>query len=241
MGATSEPPDSSSLRFLPRQIYYWEAWAARNATEKMRVLFLPRDHVRLKNLTSHTEYLVSISARTPRGRRPLSEPQPGCTPLQAGRRREPPAPPPPPRRCPLPTAAGHPRPRHCPCRPAGSPPANHPATPGPRRCPRAFAPPRAPLPHRSPPPHRAFHVDRRVTPGPATSAPCPRRRPHPALPPCPAAASPHPPLPPADRQSPPRPAAAPAPLLHLLPPAPAPPAPLSASPETQPRSRDFRV
>ncbi|OBS57847.1 hypothetical protein A6R68_11025 [Neotoma lepida] len=44
-----------------QQIYYWEV-DSRNETEKLKVLFLPEPVVKIKNLTSHTKYLVSISA-----------------------------------------------------------------------------------------------------------------------------------------------------------------------------------
>lgn len=75
------PPESQNGNIQGYKIYYWEA-DSQNATEKMRVLFLPETTARLKNLTSHTEYLVSISAFNAAGDGPRSEPQPGCT-LQA--------------------------------------------------------------------------------------------------------------------------------------------------------------
>lgn len=81
-GATPLSLPASSLR-SSRQIYYWEA-DSQNDTEKMRVLFLPETTAKLKNLTSHTKYLVSISAFNAAGDGPRSEPQPGCT-HQAGR------------------------------------------------------------------------------------------------------------------------------------------------------------
>lgn len=52
----------------------------------MKVLFLPEPVVRLKNLTSHTEYLVSISAFNAAGDGPRSDPRQGRT-HQAGRRK----------------------------------------------------------------------------------------------------------------------------------------------------------
>ncbi|ELR62536.1 Protein sidekick-1, partial [Bos mutus] len=76
-GATPLSLPASSLR-SSRQIYYWEA-DSQNDTEKMRVLFLPETTAKLKNLTSHTKYLVSISAFNAAGDGPRSEPQPGCT------------------------------------------------------------------------------------------------------------------------------------------------------------------
>lgn len=50
----------------------------------MKVLFLPETTVKLKNLTSHTRYLVSISAFNAAGDGPRSDPQQGRT-HQAGR------------------------------------------------------------------------------------------------------------------------------------------------------------
>lgn len=75
------PPESQNGNIQGYKIYYWEA-DSQNATEKMRVLFLPETTARLKNLTSHTEYLVSITAFNAAGDGPRSEPKPGCT-LQA--------------------------------------------------------------------------------------------------------------------------------------------------------------
>ncbi|KFO25348.1 Protein sidekick-1 [Fukomys damarensis] len=60
------------------QIYYWEA-GSQNETEKMKVLFLPEPAVKLKNLTSHTKYLVSISAFNAAGDGPKSDPRQGRT------------------------------------------------------------------------------------------------------------------------------------------------------------------
>lgn len=91
-GAASGSPQPRS-RLLSRpgrrhplspQIYYWEAGGP-NATEKVKVLFLPETAVRLKNLTSHSRYLVSIAAFNAAGDGPRSEPRPGRT-HQAGRR-----------------------------------------------------------------------------------------------------------------------------------------------------------
>uniref|UniRef100_A0A8C2RZL3 Sidekick cell adhesion molecule 1 n=1 Tax=Capra hircus TaxID=9925 RepID=A0A8C2RZL3_CAPHI len=61
------PPESQNGNIQGYKIYYWEA-DSQNATEKMRVLFLPETTAKLKNLTSHTEYLVSISAFNAEGR-----------------------------------------------------------------------------------------------------------------------------------------------------------------------------
>lgn len=74
------PPDTARSS---QQVYYWEA-DSRNETEKMKVLFLPDTALRLKNLTSHTRYLVSISAFNAAGDGPRSDPRPGRT-HQAGR------------------------------------------------------------------------------------------------------------------------------------------------------------
>uniref|UniRef100_A0A8C2RX60 Sidekick cell adhesion molecule 1 n=1 Tax=Capra hircus TaxID=9925 RepID=A0A8C2RX60_CAPHI len=52
------PPESQNGNIQGYKIYYWEA-DSQNATEKMRVLFLPETTAKLKNLTSHTEYLVT--------------------------------------------------------------------------------------------------------------------------------------------------------------------------------------
>lgn len=54
-----------------------------NDTEKVKVLFLPETTVRLKNLTSHTKYLVCVSAFNAAGDGPRSSPKQGRT-LQAG-------------------------------------------------------------------------------------------------------------------------------------------------------------
>lgn len=67
---------------LSQQIYYWESDTL-NDTEKVKVLFLPETTVRLKNLTSHTRYLVCISAFNAAGDGPRSSPTQGRT-HQAG-------------------------------------------------------------------------------------------------------------------------------------------------------------
>ncbi|XP_068823910.1 protein sidekick-1 [Capricornis sumatraensis] len=72
------PPESQNGNIQGYKIYYWEA-DSQNDTEKMRVLFLPETTAKLKNLTSHTKYLVSTSAFNAAGDGPRSEPQPGCT------------------------------------------------------------------------------------------------------------------------------------------------------------------
>ncbi|KFV20620.1 Protein sidekick-1, partial [Tauraco erythrolophus] len=59
-------------------IYYWES-DVQNDTEKVKVLFLPETTVRLKNLTSHTRYMVCISAFNAAGDGPRSSPSQGRT------------------------------------------------------------------------------------------------------------------------------------------------------------------
>ncbi|XP_006859935.1 PREDICTED: protein sidekick-1-like [Chrysochloris asiatica] len=72
------PPESQNGNIQGYKIYYWEA-GSQNETEKMKVLFLPETTVKLKNLTSHTKYLVSISAFNAAGDGPTSQPQQGRT------------------------------------------------------------------------------------------------------------------------------------------------------------------
>ncbi|XP_057606118.1 protein sidekick-1 [Hippopotamus amphibius kiboko] len=72
------PPESQNGNVQGYKIYYWEA-DSQNETEKMRVLFLPETTAKLKNLTSHTEYLVSILAFNAAGDGPRSDPRRGCT------------------------------------------------------------------------------------------------------------------------------------------------------------------
>ncbi|KAM6157369.1 LOW QUALITY PROTEIN: protein sidekick-1 [Erethizon dorsatum] len=72
------PPESQNGNIQGYKIYYWEA-GSRNETEKMKVLFLPEPTVKLKNLTSHTKYLVSISAFNAAGDGPRSDPRQGRT------------------------------------------------------------------------------------------------------------------------------------------------------------------
>ncbi|XP_063270838.1 protein sidekick-1 isoform X2 [Prinia subflava] len=75
------PADSQNGNIQGYKIYYWESDAL-NDTEKVKVLFLPETSMRLKNLTSHTRYLVCISAFNAAGDGPRSSPAPGRT-LQA--------------------------------------------------------------------------------------------------------------------------------------------------------------
>ncbi|XP_058141692.1 protein sidekick-1 isoform X1 [Dasypus novemcinctus] len=75
------PPESQNGNIQGYKIYYWEA-DGQNETEKTKVLFLPETTVKLKNLTCHTPYLVSISAFNAAGDGPRSAPRQGRT-LQA--------------------------------------------------------------------------------------------------------------------------------------------------------------
>uniref|UniRef100_A0A673T7G1 Sidekick cell adhesion molecule 1 n=1 Tax=Suricata suricatta TaxID=37032 RepID=A0A673T7G1_SURSU len=72
------PPESQNGNIQGYKVYYWEA-DSQNETEKMKVLFLPETVVKLKNLTSHTPYLVSISAFNAAGDGPQSDPRQGRT------------------------------------------------------------------------------------------------------------------------------------------------------------------
>ncbi|XP_039588144.1 protein sidekick-1 isoform X2 [Passer montanus] len=72
------PADSQNGNIQGYKIYYWESDAL-NDTEKVKVLFLPETSVRLKNLTSHTRYLVCISAFNAAGDGPRSSPAQGRT------------------------------------------------------------------------------------------------------------------------------------------------------------------
>ncbi|GAB5582647.1 protein sidekick-1 isoform X1 [Prionailurus iriomotensis] len=83
---TWEPPPPESQNgniqgykaMLSRMVYYWEA-DSQNETEKMKVLFLPETVLKLKNLTGHTPYRVSISAFNAAGDGPRSDPRQGRT------------------------------------------------------------------------------------------------------------------------------------------------------------------
>ncbi|XP_044088966.1 protein sidekick-1 [Neovison vison] len=72
------PPESQNGNIQGYKVYYWEA-DSQNETEKMKVLFLPETVLKLKNLTSHTQYLVSISAFNAAGDGPQSDPRQGRT------------------------------------------------------------------------------------------------------------------------------------------------------------------
>ncbi|XP_021078405.1 protein sidekick-1 [Mus pahari] len=72
------PPESQNGNIQGYKVYYWEA-DSRNETEKMKVLFLPEPVVKIKDLTSHTKYLVSISAFNAAGDGPKSDPCQGRT------------------------------------------------------------------------------------------------------------------------------------------------------------------
>ncbi|XP_022356160.1 LOW QUALITY PROTEIN: protein sidekick-1 [Enhydra lutris kenyoni] len=72
------PLESQNGNIQGYKVYYWEA-ESQNETEKMKVLFLPETVLKLKNLTSHTQYLVSISAFNAAGDGPQSDPRQGRT------------------------------------------------------------------------------------------------------------------------------------------------------------------
>ncbi|XP_006504775.1 protein sidekick-1 isoform X1 [Mus musculus] len=72
------PPESQNGNIQGYKVYYWEA-DSRNETEKMKVLFLPEPVVKIKDLTSHTKYLISISAFNAAGDGPKSDPCQGRT------------------------------------------------------------------------------------------------------------------------------------------------------------------
>uniref|UniRef100_A0A8B9F1V7 Sidekick cell adhesion molecule 1 n=1 Tax=Amazona collaria TaxID=241587 RepID=A0A8B9F1V7_9PSIT len=72
------PADSQNGNIQGYKIYYWES-DTQNDTEKVKVLFLPETTVRLKNLTSHTRYMVCISAFNAAGDGPRSSPSQGRT------------------------------------------------------------------------------------------------------------------------------------------------------------------
>uniref|UniRef100_A0A452IWN8 Uncharacterized protein n=1 Tax=Gopherus agassizii TaxID=38772 RepID=A0A452IWN8_9SAUR len=77
---TWDPPpvDSQNGNIQGYKIYYWEM-DIQNDTEKVKVLFLPETTVRLKNLTSHTKYMICISAFNAAGDGPRSSPMQGRT------------------------------------------------------------------------------------------------------------------------------------------------------------------
>ncbi|XP_069726618.1 protein sidekick-1 isoform X1 [Phaenicophaeus curvirostris] len=72
------PADSQNGNIQGYKIYYWES-DNQNDTEKVKVLFLPETTIRLKNLTSHTRYMVCISAFNAAGDGPRSRPSQGRT------------------------------------------------------------------------------------------------------------------------------------------------------------------
>ncbi|XP_047694896.1 protein sidekick-1 isoform X2 [Prionailurus viverrinus] len=72
------PPESQNGNIQGYKVYYWEA-DSQNETEKMKVLFLPETVLKLKNLTGHTPYRVSISAFNAAGDGPRSDPRQGRT------------------------------------------------------------------------------------------------------------------------------------------------------------------
>ncbi|KAM6424584.1 protein sidekick-1 isoform 6-T6 [Liasis olivaceus] len=77
---TWDPPpvDSQNGNIQGYKVYYWEE-DSQNDTEKVKVLFLPDTSIRLKNLTSYSKYLVSISAFNAAGDGPKTSPREGRT------------------------------------------------------------------------------------------------------------------------------------------------------------------
>ncbi|XP_072916750.1 protein sidekick-1 isoform X1 [Hemitrygon akajei] len=72
------PVEAQNGKIQGYKIYYWER-QNQNDTERMRILFLPENTIRLKNLTSYTLYAVSVSAFNAAGDGPRSEPAEGRT------------------------------------------------------------------------------------------------------------------------------------------------------------------
>ncbi|XP_051877097.1 protein sidekick-1 [Pristis pectinata] len=72
------PAEAQNGKIQGYKIHYWEL-QNRNDTQKVRILFLPENTIRLKNLTSYTMYVVSVSAFNAAGDGPRSEPVEGRT------------------------------------------------------------------------------------------------------------------------------------------------------------------
>ncbi|XP_054992318.1 protein sidekick-1 isoform X1 [Sorex araneus] len=72
------PPESQNGIIQGYKVYHCEAGGG-NATERMKVLFVPEAALRLKDLSPHTEYLVSIAAFNAAGDGPRSQPRAGRT------------------------------------------------------------------------------------------------------------------------------------------------------------------
>ncbi|XP_078096275.1 protein sidekick-1 [Mustelus asterias] len=77
---TWDPPpvESQNGKIQGYKIHYWEL-QDQNETQKVKILFLPENTIRLKNLTSYTVYMVSVSAFNAAGDGPRSDPVEGRT------------------------------------------------------------------------------------------------------------------------------------------------------------------
>ncbi|XP_067858995.1 protein sidekick-1 isoform X2 [Heptranchias perlo] len=77
---TWEPPpiETQNGKIQGYKIHYWEL-QNQNETQKVKILFLPENTIRLKNLTSYTMYMVSVSAFNAAGDGPRSDPVEGRT------------------------------------------------------------------------------------------------------------------------------------------------------------------
>ncbi|XP_032897024.1 protein sidekick-1 isoform X2 [Amblyraja radiata] len=72
------PSEAQNGKIQGYKIYYWER-ENQNDTEKVRVLFLPENTIRLKHLMSYTMYVVSVMAFNAAGDGPRSQPAEGRT------------------------------------------------------------------------------------------------------------------------------------------------------------------
>ncbi|XP_069762286.1 protein sidekick-1 isoform X2 [Narcine bancroftii] len=78
IGWDPPPAEAQNGKIQGYKIYYWEQ-QNQNDTQKTRILFLPDNTVRLKNLASYTMYMVSVLAFNAAGDGPRSEPVEGRT------------------------------------------------------------------------------------------------------------------------------------------------------------------
>uniref|UniRef100_UPI00398E8C7C protein sidekick-1 isoform X2 n=1 Tax=Pristiophorus japonicus TaxID=55135 RepID=UPI00398E8C7C len=72
------PAEAQNGKVQGYKIHYWEQ-QKQNETQKVKILFLPENTIRLKNLTSYTMYMVSVSAFNAAGDGPRSDPVEGRT------------------------------------------------------------------------------------------------------------------------------------------------------------------
>ncbi|XP_067911915.1 protein sidekick-1 isoform X2 [Heterodontus francisci] len=72
------PTEAQNGKIQGYKIHYWEL-QNQNETQKVKILFLPENTIRLKNLTSYTMYMVSVSAFNAAGDGPMSDPVEGRT------------------------------------------------------------------------------------------------------------------------------------------------------------------